>query len=162
MNLRQLALTVAAALWLATPAMAQSAIQVTGAWARSTPPGAKTAAAYLTVVNTGTQADRLVAVTTPAAGAADVHRTINDNGVMKMRPAGPVDVKPGAPLTLSPGGYHIMMTELKQPLADGQDFPLTLVFEKAGKVEVSVHVQRMPPAGAGSMGGMGGMKMPAH
>ncbi len=146
--------TLGAALWLAAPAMAQSPIQVTGAWARSTPPGAKSAAAYLTVVNTGKEADRLVAASTPAAGAAEVHRTTNDNGVMKMRPAGPLDVRPGAPVVLSPGGLHVMMTDLKRPLTDGQDFPLTLVFEKAGRVQVSVHVQRTPPAGAGHMGSM--------
>jgi hypothetical protein len=164
MRFTQFAIAITAALWLATPAMAQSpqsSIQVTGAWARSTPPGAKTAAAYLTVVNAGKEDDTLLSASTPVAGMADVHRTTNDNGVMKMRPAGPVDLKPGASLKLAPGGYHLMMTDLKAPLSDGQDFPLTLVFEKAGQVQVSVHVQRMPPAAAGHMGSMGPMNMPA-
>ncbi|MBV8538585.1 MAG: copper chaperone PCu(A)C [Alphaproteobacteria bacterium] len=166
MKPNQLVLALTVVLWT-MPAVqaAPSAIEVTGAWARSTPPGAKSAAAYLTVVNTGQDADRLVAASTPVAGTADVHRTTNDNGVMKMRPAGPLDVKPGTPVVLSPGGLHVMMMDLKQPLADGQDFPLTLVFEKAGKVQVSVHVQKTAPAAStshdmGSMGGsMGHMNM---
>ncbi len=159
MKVASLAVTLGTTLFLAAPALAQSQIQVTGAWARSTPPGAKSAAAYLTLVDTGQQPDRLMAASTPVAGSAEVHRTTNDNGVMKMRPAGPLDVKPGTPVVLSPGGLHVMMTDLKQPLTDGQDFPLTLTFEKAGQVQVSVHVQRTPPAGAGHMDPMGSMNM---
>ena len=136
-----------------SPVSAQSpsspVIRIESAWARPTPPMAKTAAAYMTVTNTGTADDRLVSVSTPVAGEADVHTTINDNGVMKMRPAGALELKPGAPVTLSPGGLHVMMMDLKQPLAEGQTFPLTLVFEKAGKVETTVHVQKS--AGAGTM-----------
>lgn len=164
MTLTRISWALAAALFVAVPAVAQSpqaAIHVESAWARSTPPGAKTAAAYMTVVNTGHEADRLVATSTPVAGMADIHRSSEENGVMKMRPAGPIDVKPGTPVALSPGGLHVMMMDLKQPLNDGQSFPLTLVFEKAGKIQVNVHVQRTPPAGssAGSHS-MGGMNMP--
>ncbi len=164
-KLKHMMLLALAALALAAPALAQSQqtpIRVEGAWARPTPPNAKTAAAYMTVVNAGHDADRLVSVSTPVAGMADVHRTIDDNGVMKMRPAGPVEVKPGSPVTLSPAGLHVMLMQLKAPLADGHDFPLTLVFEKAGPVQVSVHVQRAAPAGAAGQGGhsMGGMSMP--
>ncbi|HEX9466329.1 MAG TPA: copper chaperone PCu(A)C [Alphaproteobacteria bacterium] len=150
MTFKHLVLAVAVTAWL-TPALAQSpqsgAIHVEGAWARPTPPTAKAGAAYMTVVNSGAD-DRLVSASTPIAGKAEVHETINDNGVMKMRPAGALEVKPGTPTKLQPGGLHLMLTELKAPLADGQSFPLTLVFEKAGKVETSVHVQRNPPTGA--------------
>jgi len=138
---------------------AQSSIKVEGAWARSTPPGAKTAAAYLTVVNAGKENDTLMSASTPVAGTADVHRSFMDNGVMKMRPAGPLDLKPGASLKLAPGGYHIMMMDLKQPLAAGQTFPVTLVFKKAGNVTAVVKVQNSAPAGS-SGGAMGGMNMP--
>ncbi|HTO82240.1 MAG TPA: copper chaperone PCu(A)C [Methylomirabilota bacterium] len=138
---------------------AQSSIKVEGAWARSTPPGAKTAAAYLTVVNAGKENDTLMSASTPVAGTADVHRSFMDNGVMKMRPAGPLDLKPGASLKLAPGGYHIMMMDLKQPLAAGQTFPVTLVFKKAGNVTAVVKVQNSAPAGS-SGGSMGGMNMP--
>lgn len=164
MNPKQIILALAAAIALASPALAQSQspIRVEGAWARSTPPGAKTAAAYMTVVNTGHDPDRLVAVSTPVAGEADIHRTVDEKGVMKMRPAGPVDVEPGSPVVLGPAGLHVMMMDLKQPLADGQEFPVTLVFEKAGKVQVSVHVQRTAPGhGHGDADhSMGGMSMP--
>jgi hypothetical protein len=102
----------------------------------------------MTVVNTGSVADRLISASTPVAGEAEVHRTTNENGVMKMNPAGAIDVAPGTPVVLSPGALHLMMTDLKTPLVEGQTFPLTLVFEKAGKVEVAVHIQRTAPANA--------------
>ena len=156
-------LFLAMALFLvALPAAAQapqSSIKVEGAWARSTPPGAKTAAAYLTVVNAGKENDTLMSASTPVAGMADVHRSFMDNGVMKMRPAGPLDLKPGASLKLAPGGYHVMLMDLKQPLAAGQTFPVTLVFKKAGNVTAMVKVQNSAPAGS-SGGAMGGMNMP--
>ena len=134
----------------------KSAIQVQAPWSRSTPPMAKTAAVYMTVVNTGTEADRLLSASTPVAGEAGIHRTTNEDGVMKMSPAGPIEVKPGSAVTLRPGELHVMMMDLKQPLADGQTFPLDLVFEKAGRIEVMVKVQRTPPADS-QMGKMGGV-----
>ena len=150
MTFRHLSLVIALGL-LVTPALAQSpdraTIEVAGAWARPTPPSAKTAAAYLTVTASGGE-DRLVGASTPVAGKAEVHETIDDNGIMKMRPAGALTVKPGTPATLKPGGLHVMMTDLKQPLSEGQTFPLTLRFEKAGAVEAQVHVQRAAPGGA--------------
>ena len=157
MSLKSLMIGLLAAAWL-TPALAQSpqsTIRVDGAWARPTAPAAKTAAAYLTLTNTGGGADRLLSASTPVAGETDVHKTVGENGVMKMRPAGPLDVKPGAPVVFKPGGLHVMMMDLKQPLKEGQSFPLTLVFEKAGKIETSVHVQKGPAAAAMPMN-MGG------
>ena len=161
MKLTKLVMAVAVILW-ALPAAAQapqSSIKVTGAWARSTPPTAKTAAAYMTVVNAGKDNDTLLSASTPVAGMADLHRSFMDNGVMKMRPTGPVDLKPGASLKLAPGGYHLMMMDLKQPLTAGQTFPVTLVFKKAGNVTAMVKVQNSAPAGS-SGGAMGGMNMP--
>lgn len=145
---------------LAVPAFAQQApIKVTDAWARATPPGAKTGAAYFTVTDGGSAPDRLVSASTPAAGKAQLHNTISDNGVMKMRPVDGIDVKPGAPLTLKPGGYHLMLMQLKQPLKEGDHFPLTLTFAKAGKVETEVKVEKAGAMGGGSMGDMPGMNM---
>ena len=125
---------------------------MTDAWARATPPGAKTGAAYVTVTNTGKEADRLLSVSTPVAGMAQLHTTINDNGVLKMRPIAAIDVKPGASVTLKPGGYHLMLMQLTQPLKQGETFPLVLTFAKAGKVETEVKVQK-----AGAMSDMGSM-----
>jgi copper(I)-binding protein len=142
---------------LATAALAQtSAIEVDQVWARATPPGAKTGAVYLTLVNKGDTEDRLVSVATPVAGKAELHTTINDNGIMRMRPIAAVAVKPGSSTKLQPSGMHIMLTELKAPLVAGQSFTLTLTFEKAGSREVTATVGK-----AGSMGmpGMPGMKM---
>ncbi len=165
MKLKPIIIAVAMILALAAPALAQApqaSIRIDGAWARPTPPNAKTAAAYMTLVNVGTADDRLVSVSTPVAGEADVHRTTEDNGVMKMSPAGPIDVKRGTPTVLQPAGLHVMMMDLKAPLTEGHDFPITLVFEKAGKVETTVHVQRMGPVRAGGgMGNMGPMNMPS-
>lgn len=158
MKITSFILAVAALAVVVPPAHAQAPqpapIHVEGAWARPTPGAAKTGAAYMILVNTGPADDHLVSVTTPVAGNADVHVTTNDNGVMKMRPAGVLDVKPGAPTKLQPGGLHVMLTDLKAPLTEGQSFPLTLVFEKAGKVDVSVAVRRTAPGGAGAAGQM--------
>jgi hypothetical protein len=144
---------------------AQSTIKIETPWARSTAGSAKTAAAYMTIVNTGSDADRLVSISTPMAGEAEPHSTTNVNGVMSMRPAGVIELKPGIPFVFSPGGYHVMLLDLKGPLVDGQTLPLTLKFEKAAAVTVMVPIRRAPPSGSapagapmGGMGDMGSMK----
>jgi len=139
---------------VAYAAVAQPAsVSVSEVWARATPPGAKTGAAYLTVKNKGTAPDRLVKASTPVASEAQLHTMIDDNGIMKMRPVAGIDVKAGGSVTLKPGGFHVMLMGLKQPLVEGQSFPLTLTFEKAGAVETTVKVAK---AGAASPGGGGG------
>lgn len=169
MTFKHIAAAAAAILWLAGPAMAQapqaSPIKIERAWARSTPPVAKTAAAYMTIVNTGHEDDTLLSASTPVAGMAQVHHSFVENGIEKMRPAGPLDLKPGASLKLSPGGYHVMLMDLKGPLTAGQTFPVTLVFKKAGSVTAMVHVQKTGAGGSmgnmnmGGMQNMGGMNM---
>jgi periplasmic copper chaperone A len=137
----------------------QSGITVSDAWARAMPPGAKAGAAYVTVTNNGTAPDRLVGASTPVAGKAQLHTMTDDNGVMKMRPVDAIELKPGASVTLKPGGYHVMLFDVKQPLSAGQSFPLTLTFEKAGPVETKVTVAKagaMAPSAMGDMPGMGG------
>jgi periplasmic copper chaperone A len=137
------------------PAMAQApTIEVDQAWARATPGGAKTAALYMTLVNKSTADDRLVSVSTPVAGKADLHSTTTENGVMHMRPLAALDVKPGAPTVLKPGGYHVMLMDLKGPLVAGQTFPVTVIFEKAGKVEATAKVEKVGAMAPGSMPGM--------
>jgi hypothetical protein len=79
---------------------------------------------------------------------AELHESFTDQGVSKMRPMQSLTVAPGQPVTLVPGGYHIMLMNLKQPLTEGQTVPLTLTFEKAGPVKVSAMVAK---AGAPSM-----------
>jgi hypothetical protein len=134
------------------------AIVITNAWARATPPGAKTGAAYVTVTNTGAQADKLLSAATPAAGEAQLHTTITEDGVMKMRPVSAIDLKPGASVTLKPGAMHLMLMDLKQPLKEGDSFPLALTFEKAGSVTATVKVQKAGAMTGMDMGSMPGMK----
>jgi periplasmic copper chaperone A len=130
-------------------------ISLTHVWARATAGAATTAAAYFTVTSKGVP-DHLVSVSTPI-GTADLHETINDNGVMKMRPVASIALDPGKPVTFKPGGYHVMLTGLKDPLKSGDSFPLTLTFEHAQPVSVTVKVEAAGGGGMGNMPGMPGM-----
>jgi copper(I)-binding protein len=129
---------------IAAHAAAQSAnpqtVQAVNVWARATPQGAKTGAAYMTLVNPGPADDRLVGVTTPVAGEAQIHSISLENGVMMMRPVPSIEVKAGSTSVLKPAGYHVMLMDLKQPLVEGQSFPLTLIFSKAGNVQVTAKI----------------------
>ncbi|HXP75485.1 MAG TPA: copper chaperone PCu(A)C [Stellaceae bacterium] len=155
--LRSILLTALLAIAGIAPAVAQApTVEVGHAWARATPGGAKTAALYMTLVNKGADDDRLVSVSTPVAGKADLHTTTTENGIMRMRPIEALDVKPGTPTVLKPGGYHVMLMDLKAPLVAGQSFTVSLTFEKAGKVDVTAVVEKV---GAMAPGAMPGMKM---
>ena len=121
-------------------------------FARATPPGAKTGGVFVSVENTGTQSDRLLGVSSPVAGVAELHQMSVDAGVMRMRGVAALEVRPGETLELKPGGYHVMLSGLRQPLKVGDRFPMTLTFQNAGAVEVSVWVEAMG-AGAGAAHG---------
>ena len=109
---------------------------------------------YLTLVNVGTTADRLLGGTTPVAETVMFHSSINDNGIMKMRELAAIDLAPGAKVTLKPSGTHVMLVGLRQPLKQGGSFPLTLEFEKAGKVDVTVSVGKFGDVEHHKMDGM--------
>lgn len=116
---------------------------------------------YLTVTDKGAP-DTLTGATTPVAAMAHLHETINDNGVMKMRDVDAIPIAPGKPVTLAPGGYHIMLMGLSQTLKEGDTFPVTLSFTRAGQITATATVEK---AGAAAMpgmdhGSMGGMAMP--
>jgi periplasmic copper chaperone A len=115
-------------------------IQVSDAWARASIGGATAGAVYATVTG-GAQPDQLVGVSTPVAAKAEAHESFTENGVMKMRPAPAIAIPPDKPVTFAPGGYHIMLMGLKQPLNVGQSFPMTMTFAHAPPVTVDVHVQ---------------------
>jgi hypothetical protein len=150
-----------AVLLAATPAFAQTQdIQVDQPWARATPGAARSGAVYLTVTDHAAAADTLTGVTTPVAGMAMIHESIVENGVAKMRMLDGVRLNPQMPVTLKPGGMHIMLTELKAPLRVGATFPLTLSFAKAPPVTVTVTVLAVGapgPAKAADDMGMGKM-----
>lgn len=125
-------------------------ISITAPHARPTVAGQPGGAAYLTLENTGASADRLLGVTSPVAQSADIHTMRMDGDIMRMREAGELPLAPAAKVEMKPGmGYHIMLNGLKQPLQEGASFPLTLTFEKAGKVDISVVVDGKPAKPAG-------------
>ena len=149
---------LAVCLAAAASARAQTApgptIEIAHPFARATAATAKTGAAYFTIVNTGTSDDRLIAASSPVAEKSEPHSTIDDNGVMRMRPLAGIEVKAGERVEFKPGGMHLMLTGLKVPLKLGQSFPLTLTFEKAGAVSVMVAVEKAGATGGHAMPGM--------
>src|ERR1700761_8824720 len=163
-----ISLAAAALIAVAAPACADEVkagdLVITQAWTRATPGGAKTGGGFLTIENKGSAPDKLVGVSADVAGKVEVHQMSMDGGVMKMRPVeGGLTIDPGKTLKLAPGGYHLMMMDLKSPLKQGDKLPVTLQFEKAGKVAVTLDVQAVgAPAPSGNMGGemkKDGMKM---
>jgi periplasmic copper chaperone A len=130
--------------------IAQTAtVEVVQPWARAAT--GNVGVVYMTIKNTGTVDDRLVAAATPVAEQAQLHISINRNGVMSMRPLSSIAVKANGQAILKPGGMHLMLVGLKQPLTADETFPLTLTFQKAGNLAVTVAVRQI--------GSMGGMKM---
>ncbi|UYP31258.1 copper chaperone PCu(A)C [Pseudomonas sp. Z8(2022)] len=127
-------------------------------WSREMPPVAPTAAAYFVVHNKGNEADRLLGASTPAAGKAELHEHVHADGVMKMQQVQDVAIPAGGEVKFEPMGYHVMLFNLKQQARDGERFPLTLTFEKAGSVEVEVAVQREAPTGHDHAAGHGAGK----
>jgi len=133
-------------------------LKISAPWTRATPKGASVGGGYLKIANTGTTPDRLTGGSTDVAGRFEVHEMSMDNGVMKMRPvAGGIEIKPGQTVELKPGGYHVMFVGLKQQLTQGEGVKATLVFEKAGKVDVTFAVEGIGAQTGG--GAMPGMKM---
>ncbi len=126
---------------------ADPGITVEKAWARAVPAPGATGVVYLTIVNAGAGADRLTAVSTPAAAEAGLHVMALEGTTMQMRPVDALDVKPGQRIELKPGGLHIMLTKVARPLKPGEHFPLTLAFEKAGRVAVEVRVLPLGASG---------------
>jgi copper(I)-binding protein len=120
----------------------QGTITVGNPWARATPKGAPVAGGYLTITNKGTAPDRLVGGSVPFAGRFEVHEMATEQGVMRMRPVGTggLEIKPGETVELKPGGLHVMFLDLKRALLAGEHPKATLVFERAGTVEVEFAV----------------------
>jgi copper(I)-binding protein len=149
---------------LALPAQAADImvghLKISAPWARATPKGAQVGGGYLTITNMGSEPDRLLGGTSAVAKEVQVHEMTMANGVMKMRQlAGGLEIKPGATVTLKPGGYHIMFVGLTQPLKQGEHFKVTLAFAKAGKVDVDFTTEGLGAMHGSSSGGMPGMKM---
>jgi len=140
------------AVLLLTAAGDPPSVEIVHPWARATPGASKNGAMFVTLTDRG-EPDRVTGVSTPAAERAELHETIDDNGVMKMRPVDGIGLQPGAPVTLAPGGKHIMLMGLKAPLKLGDTFPVTFTFAHAAPVTVTVTVE---PTGGSGMAGMNG------
>ncbi len=131
----------------AGPAWAQG-VEVTGAWARATMPGQKVAAVYMDLRSD--RAAKLVGVESPIADAAEVHEMLNQDGVMRMRHIEAVDLPAGQVVKLAPGGFHVMLFDIKAPIKPGDKVKLTLKIEQGGKVQdVQVVAAVKPPSAAG-------------
>ncbi|MBA8899415.1 copper chaperone PCu(A)C [Phyllobacterium sp. P30BS-XVII] len=134
---------------------AQDAVKVgnlvfTDAFTRATLPGAKVGGGYISITNEAKEADRLLGGSSPAAARVEIHEMKMDGEVMKMRQlADGVEIPAGGTIELEPGGMHLMLLEIKQPLKQGETVPVTLEFQKAGKVQVNLKVEA---AGATSTG----------
>lgn len=137
--IRWLGRTALCTLAVAAGAQSNSAPTVSGAWARATPPGVETGAVYLTIVN-GTTRDALVAARSDAARTVELHGSMQTNGVLEMRKIERRELAPGETLQLAPLGAHLMLIGLAAPLVPGRDIAVTLIFEHAGTVDVTVPV----------------------
>lgn len=124
-------------------AVTHGPITVSGAWARPTIAKMKITAAYFSAAFDGDGTDKLIGAKTPVAEKAELHEHIMEGDVAKMRPVDGVDLSAGKPVLFKPGGYHVMIMGVKNPpLKEGMTFPLTLTFEKAGDVTVTVMVTK--------------------
>jgi periplasmic copper chaperone A len=164
--IRTLASALFLAVLIAAPARAQEVkagdLVITQAWSRATPGGAKIGSGYLTIENKGSTPDRLIGGSADVAGKLEVHEMATKNGVMTMRPLEKgLIIDPGKTVKLAPGGSHLMLFDLKRPFKQGEKVPVTLEFEKAGKVNLSLDVQSV---GAQAPGGAapGGMDIKKH
>jgi copper(I)-binding protein len=126
------------------------ALLLSNLWTTATPPAAETAGGYLTITNTGTEPDRLIGVSSPLATVGMLHQTQLRDGVASMTMVDGIDVPAGGTVTLAPAGFHVMFAGLKQPLKEGDDFPLTLTFARVGAIETYLHVLAIGSRGPGA------------
>jgi copper(I)-binding protein len=127
---------------------AVASLVVSDPWSMELPPNAPAVAVYFSIENRGAVADRLMSVDTPLAGQAQLHEHVHANGLMKMQQVQAVEIAPRQTVSFAPMAYHAMLLDLKDrsQLVAGQQFPVTLHFEKAGDVHVQVVVQKQAPA----------------
>ena len=135
-----LALALGVLLAACAPA-AQTGITITDAFARTSPMMDRAGAAYMTIHNNGSEADRLLSASTDAAGTVELHETTEVDGMMQMSPVAAIEVPAGGQAELAPGGFHVMLIDLTRELKAGDQVELTLTFEKAGEITVTAEVR---------------------
>ena len=133
---------------LLSPAWAGEGLDVQG-WARATATKARNGAAYITIKNSSGSKDRLFSVNSLVAKSAALHNHVMDSGVMKMRPAGSIEIPAYGTVIMKPGGLHVMLMGLKSPLVKCGSLPLTLTFEKAGAMTIQIKIMGMGARAAG-------------
>ena len=139
--------------WLTGSAGAEDAavfragdVSVEAPWSRETTPAARAGAAFFRIVEAG-EGDRLIAASGDVADRVELHEHVMEGDVMKMRAVEGVDVPAHGTVDLAPGGYHVMLIGLKGPLVEGESFPLTITFEKAGTLGIEVRVMDIGHSG---------------
>jgi periplasmic copper chaperone A len=142
------------AIFVAVPAQAEDitvgGLKISAPWIRATPKGAPVGGGYMTISNSGNVSERLIGGTSDASNRFELHVMSMESGVMKMRPAAGIEIKPGQTVELKPGGYHVMFVGLKEPFERGQHVKATLHFEKAGNVAVDFIVEGIGSQTGGS------------
>jgi periplasmic copper chaperone A len=134
-----LAATFFATLAAAPALQAQTTVKVEGAWARPTVQGQAAGGGFLKITG-GAAADKLVAASASVSKTVELHTMVMEGDVMRMREIGAIEVPAGKTVELKPGGLHVMFIGIDKPLKNGDSFPLTLRFEKAGEVKVEMKV----------------------
>lgn len=154
------ALVALVALVVAAPAhdYKVGSLHIVHPWARATPKGASVGGGYMKITNNGTVADRLIGGSSPIAGRFEVHEmSVDDKGVMRMRMLKDgLEIKPGQTVELKPGSFHIMLVDLKQAMQEKDRVKGTLIFEKAGTVEVEYAVVAVGASPGGQSAPSGG------
>ena len=135
-----LALTVAS--WSSLAGTAAEQVTVVEPWAREVPPAVSTSAGFMGLENSGDKEHKIVAASSPVAGMVELHTHINDGGVMRMRPVENIPVPAGGKTMLQPGGLHLMLMMLKEPLKAGETMDITLEFEDGSKKEIKAEVRK--------------------
>lgn len=135
-------------------AQATAPVTVLAPWARASVQGQRVSGAFMTLV--AQEPLTLISATSPVAGRTELHEMKMDGDVMRMRQLDSVDMKPGQPLQLKPGGHHLMLMDLKAPLAPNTSIPVTLTFRTAKgeqrQLALQVPVSAAPPKEAGAAG----------
>jgi copper(I)-binding protein len=124
---------------LFSPAFAAAQVRVTDPWVRATVPQQQVSGAFMQL--SSSRAMRLVEVRSPVAGIVEIHEMAMDQGIMRMRPVPGVDLPAGKTVELKPGGYHVMLIDLKKQLKEGDNVPITLVLEGKDKKRETLEVK---------------------
>ncbi|MYB35132.1 MAG: copper chaperone PCu(A)C [Gammaproteobacteria bacterium] len=120
-------------------------ISVSETWSLAVPPTSKNSVVYLLIQNNGSDADMLMGATTEVSRSVELHTTLHDHGQMKMHHHHSLEIPGNSSFIMEPGGHHIMLVDIFEPLTPGQKFDLTLNFMKGGEIKTEVEVVELPP-----------------